>query len=285
MEEVLARLRESMDERTGISKPLLEELLTSRRLREEEAVRHAQMRVLLGELQGLAEDGDEALAALLAGSEAAQYVDAAGTVVGVTPEDVLGLAPEGAAAAAQRRAVPRVEERLAATAQRVAQFAGAASVERLAAEAASVAAGEEAVRREADELRALQAAGLEERAELLRLASEIARARTDRGVPLQAAHAEWMAAQAEGMACKMALVEKRLLRETYGSRDTMEALRKLQAAIAAAREAAAAHRSALALRKKQFADAGPEMERIAAEYAAVLKATEETQWALKEVTK
>jgi hypothetical protein len=73
MEEVLARLRESMDERTGISATLLEELMTSRRLREEEAARHAQMRVLLGELRGLAEDGDEALAARLAASEAAQY--------------------------------------------------------------------------------------------------------------------------------------------------------------------------------------------------------------------
>lgn len=61
----------------------------------------------------------------------------------------------------------------------------------------------------------------------------------------------------------------------------MAALQKLDLEIESALRKEEEQRSFLLLRKSQFAQAGPEVERIAGEYAAVQKQIEEVQWALK----
>ncbi len=283
-ESMDGRLAELIDQRTGVTNALLAEATAARKRRDEEALRYAQARVLWDELQALVEDGDTALARLVAASESAQFVEESGRVVGVKPNDLTGGADESEAIV-QRKTVPRLEQRLQSKAHSIAQFGGALTLEKLVSEAHEVAAAEQAMIEEAAELEELRERAIEERRLLLEEVVEAERLRNERVTPAIATQAEWMAAQAEGMACKMSLVEKRLMRDTYNNRDTMAALGKLRAALTAAAEASSARKQALLVRKSQFASAGPEMERIATEYAAVLKSIEETQWALKEVTK
>jgi hypothetical protein len=275
MEILFAALGERIDTETGISKSLLLELLLSRELRDEEAERFAQVSILYGELQGLVEDGmDEALAAKLARAEASQYVDDSG-LVGVKPTDLYVSDDD---VTLQRATIPKLEERLQEKARRLAVLAGLSSVDRVGAEVAGFARLV-AERAEVEMLRL--SVQLEEVSVLEKLDGVVNR--TQERVELTRLHAEWMLVQSEGMLCKMLLLEKRMLKDTYSSRDVMAALSKLQAAVRAAREGVEARKRGLILRKKQFDDAGDQMKRLADEYAAVLKAIEETQWSLKEL--
>ncbi len=210
-------LSEKLDGESGMSKSLHEELVLSRQLRDEEAERFAQMSVLLDALLELAEEGDDALDAALSVSAAAQCVDESGLVVGVTPADLEHKEEEKEEEKETRTehlmrvTAPRLELRLDDKATRLAQLAGTSSLDKLCTEARNVAASMHVLAVERAQVEALRASVLMQELQLMEQLDQVAAASKER-VELAALHGNWLAAQAEGMASKMALLEKRMMK-------------------------------------------------------------------------
>lgn len=210
MDDIWAGLNERCED--GVNKTLVEELVLSRKLRDEEAERFAAVSILLDELSGMIEDEDnEVLAERLAAAEAAQYVEETGLIVGVTAADIEVESGD----VDRAKLVTTLEKRLEDKAKRLALVAGVSSIEKLVVEAANVAAGLAALaedRRKLEELRGLVTADEQLLVEKL---LGVAAAGKER-VELSTLQADWLAAQAEGMACKMSLLEKRMMKvETF----------------------------------------------------------------------
>ena len=275
---------------SGVSRELHAELETARRLRDEEATRFAQSRQLEEALEELLQEDSvpgagKALAALhslLSRARAAQYLREDGVVLGVDPPAVLSSAHREERALVQRLVVPLLEQRLQERARRVADFAGADSLDKLAAEAR---VAQKTALTERQELEALRQETVRAEIALLgHIGDLVLRLRMD-STAQQAAQTElrWLAAQADGMASKAALLEKRMLRETYHSANVVTALERLRNNLVQAVEAAESRRAKLQMRKEQFAEGGEPLAQAARDYAALQAAVRETQWALSEL--
>lgn len=209
MEELLRGLNERFD--GGVSKTLAEELALSRKVRDEEAERFAAVSLLLSETMSLAEEEEEERSSLLralSAAEAAQHLEETGLVVGVTPNDVL-LASEEERVMVTTQLERRVQEK----GSRLALVAGMNSLEQLLADAARVNAGAAALAAERASVEQLRIAVAADEQQLVTTLASVANAAKERG-DSAALQAEWLAAQAEGMACKMLLLEKRMMKVT-----------------------------------------------------------------------
>jgi hypothetical protein len=284
MESIIAQLEK-------VNAALQQEVQTSRDVMGEEKSYYLQNLILYQHLKGLIEDGSETsgserkalstLESLLSGAEAMQYVSEDGLVLGVIAEDLEQSEQDQDQVA--RAVIPLLEKSLQQTSEQVVQFAGAASLDKLVVEASSSHESLAALRTELEELREgwIRAGG-----ELLGLLGGAwQKLRYEEGREALETQVTWLAAQAEGMEAKMHLLEKRGLKETYYGKEVMLGLRKLYQALVQAKAGAEQRRDALLLRKKQFGDAGEEMEALAQEYAEVLKTIQETEWSLKELKK
>lgn len=231
----------------------------------------------------------DTLDALLGAAEARSALRGRDALLGVRCADVEGdLARRRAQVALiQRTVIPMLESRLHRTLASLALLAGEEQDDVTAVRTAARATS--ALRqRAADEVAALEAALREvataQGALVTELCDALQNQRMGSVAEWDAVYAQWLLAQAEAMGSKMRLLQLRLEADTYTSKEAVQALRKMSAEIEAAQSALVEKQSRVAQRRARFEAAGlPEMESLAAEYARVLKATEETQWALNQL--
>ena len=276
---------------SGLSRTMQAELEMARRNRDEEATRYAQSVLLLRGVKETTHETDvrnrkavEALQSLLARSEAAQLLRKDELVLELSKTDLESSQHHEERALVQRQIVPLLEQELERISQNVVEFGFAESVDKLATMARLAQQSTLLERQAVQDL--AQSVFVAESNLLALLISALEKFRfSPQILTASESSAKWMRAQAEGMAAKTALAEKRLLKEVYYGRESVTALRTLHAQLLVAVENAEQRRMRLKMRQDQFEKAGPKMESVAKDYAALQTAIAETQWAIAEVNK
>ena len=276
----------------GISCNLAEEIEESKRHRDDARLRYLETAHLYAEVRELCEEHalnpeesakeKETLSKLLYAQHASQYVQPDGSLLGVVESDLMSGSDNIALHAMQRSGIPLLETRLRQKADKITEFAGCETFEKLLVEVteAKLEKAKLEIDRKKEDTVFEQLLKTQELL-LVEISQGIEDLKCGRYIQSMAALCEGLCVQAEAMESKMKLLEQKFLKDTY-TKESMAALKKIDMELEKAAKSEMEKKKNLEMRKIQFDEAGEEeMEKIAKDYAQVLKSIQDVQWAMK----